>query len=132
MTSDAVVMTDQGIFDRVSLHLLAQGRPAREGGSCKYRTVDGSKCAIGCLIEDDQYTPGMEFYWIYILAERYSSRMKNILNGTSSRLAFLEKLQIAHDNCDTDKYGQFNRDALLSRLRAVAKVYELSDAVLRD
>jgi hypothetical protein len=123
-------MTDQEIFDKVALHLLTQGRPARESGSCKYRTPGGRKCAIGCLIEDDQYTPKMEGLRISQVADRYYSRLRNILNKTSQRRKFLGRLQSTHDFCELRLDGAFDKADLLSQLRSVAEDYRLSASIL--
>ncbi len=55
-------MIPQEIFDKVSVHLLTQGKRALgdDGQRCKYRAPDGSKCAVGILIPDDAYDPVME------------------------------------------------------------------------
>jgi hypothetical protein len=60
--------TPQEIFDIVSTHLLTQKRQARQGcdaegngsGICVYRSPEGLKCAVGCLIDDQHYKPIME------------------------------------------------------------------------
>ena len=60
--------TAQEIFDTVSKHLLTQNKRSEgvhvilglENHICAYRSVDGLKCAIGCLIPDEQYIPEME------------------------------------------------------------------------
>lgn len=59
----------QDIFNKVVTHLLTQnemsvayrasGDPNIKG-MCAYRGKDGLKCAVGCLIEDDEYLPIME------------------------------------------------------------------------
>ena len=62
-------MTNQELYNRVVAHLLAQGCAAKEwvvhfrgiqSKLCRYRTADGKKCAVGCLIPDDRYTPDLE------------------------------------------------------------------------
>lgn len=62
-------MTAQEIFDTVINHLLQQGGPALnynyddealDDPVCRYRSNNGLKCAVGCLIPDDQYDPLME------------------------------------------------------------------------
>lgn len=54
-------MTGQEVFDRVVAHLRAQGEKAISGtGLCLYRGADGRKCAVGCLIPDELYTPAVE------------------------------------------------------------------------
>ncbi len=49
-------------FETVKNHLLTQNEKAttHNGLSCRYRGDDGLKCAIGCLIPDDQYDPTLE------------------------------------------------------------------------
>lgn len=53
-------MEAQEIFDKVTRHLERQGRRATIGGTCAYRGVMGTKCAIGVLIEDREYSCEME------------------------------------------------------------------------
>lgn len=77
--------TLQEIFDIVSTHLLKQDRQAREGvdqegfgqGICRYRSPAGLKCAVGCLITDEQYNPIME-------------KAGSLINFDSMQLAELE------------------------------------------
>ena len=51
----------QEIFDFVVNHLRLQGKkPLNEHGTCAYRGENNRKCAAGCLIPDDSYSPDME------------------------------------------------------------------------
>lgn len=53
--------TKQQIFDQVARHLLKQGERAVDtGGRCMYRSACGLMCAAGCLISDEEYTPGID------------------------------------------------------------------------
>lgn len=58
--------TDQQVFDQVVNHLRKQGKRAYDyvNEACAYRVMssDGEvlKCAAGCLIGDDEYTPEMD------------------------------------------------------------------------
>lgn len=56
------MLTPQQIFDKIVMHLREQRLPARGKGdyACSYRTRDGLKCAIGCLIPDEKYDPDIE------------------------------------------------------------------------
>lgn len=48
-------------FDKIAKHLLTQGRKAKDSdGNCVYRSASGLKCALGCLISDELYSPSME------------------------------------------------------------------------
>lgn len=55
--------TAQEVFDQVKNHLLEQGVKAITSGSikrCRYLTDIGLKCAAGCFIAGDEYSPEME------------------------------------------------------------------------
>jgi hypothetical protein len=57
--------TAQEVFDQVAKHLLTQGCKSEsldDSGlqTCKYRGENGTSCAAGCLIADDEYDPEME------------------------------------------------------------------------
>ncbi len=53
--------TPKDIFDRVSTHLLAQNAVSEdEYGSCRLRSPEGRKCAIGSLVRDDLYDEELE------------------------------------------------------------------------
>ena len=51
----------QELFDKIATHLLTQGARSESSiGRCLYRGDFGSKCAVGCLISDEEYDPKME------------------------------------------------------------------------
>ena len=53
--------TAKEIFETVKKHLMAQGMPSMdENETCMYRGDNGTKCAVGCLITDEAYTPSIE------------------------------------------------------------------------
>ena len=55
--------TPQEVFDQVSQHLLKQNKQSTRyeklRNFCAYRSGN-LKCAAGCLIDDDEYSPEME------------------------------------------------------------------------
>lgn len=59
-------MTNQEAFTKVEKHLLTQNKqasrtiPGTEITECRYRTEDGLKCALGCLIPDELYRDCIE------------------------------------------------------------------------
>jgi len=54
-------MNKQEIFTTVKNHLLTQNKQCLdETGVCSYRANYGTKCAVGCLIPDDRYSPSIE------------------------------------------------------------------------
>lgn len=59
-------MTNQEAFDKVIEHLIGQKwTKASQDGRCMYRSCDGSKCAVGAIIPDDEYTSGLEGEDVY-------------------------------------------------------------------
>lgn len=85
--------TAQEIFDTVTNHLMTQGKPAKEGHTCLYRSPDGLKCAVGCLIEDSEYNSDMEGTSVAGLIQ--DNRLPERLKDHSQLLA---DLQLVHDD----------------------------------
>ena len=48
-------MNNQTFFTTVVTALIEQGRPAASKDGCLYRGTDGTKCAIGIIIPDEEY-----------------------------------------------------------------------------
>lgn len=66
--------TLQEIFDIVANHLLTQGKKSMDstGRFCNYRGKDGTKCAAGVLIPDDQYCRHFEqLTWQELVQKRW-------------------------------------------------------------
>ncbi len=105
----------QEIYTKVKTHLIAQGRRASAPSAipgypddCKYRTLDGLKCAVGCLIPDDVYQPSFEGDTLLDEVDaRHRLRTTNPLTecirslyGDAS-LPMLKDLQVLHDRSIT-------------------------------
>lgn len=117
-------MTPQEIFDTVATHLFTQGKRAMDPNTdrCAYRTPDGKKCAIGCLIPDELYDQGMEGYSVSCLVDA-----KFLLPSFFNRnLRLLSSLQSVHDGigCWSSK------ESLRAELAKVADIYNLSTETL--
>lgn len=69
-------MTPQEVFNTVATHLFEQGEMAYDGSkeSCMYRTDDGLKCAVGCLVPDETYSLGMEYQGVFRLIDNAEDR----------------------------------------------------------
>ena len=88
-------MDMQTAYNTAKAHLLAQGKKAvDDDGCCAYRTRDGLKCAIGCLIPDAEYLPAMENKTIKSFPN-FGLEVSS-LAGLPSQ--FLDELQMVHDN----------------------------------
>lgn len=51
-------------------------------GQCEYRNSDGSKCAFGHLLRDDEYKPSMEGYAVNLfgLPKRFEDHVEFLLS----------------------------------------------------
>lgn len=115
-------MNNQEIFDRVYKHMLTQGRRSllnHTNGTCAYRSNDGLKCAVGCLIDDENYHYGLERYAAHSVVVRLAlakSGVDNIHEGNT--LELLMALQNVHDMADPIAWE--------SRLKALATAFGLT------
>lgn len=91
-------MNKREVFDKVKTHLLSQMLRSVDtaGRMCAYRGAGGLKCAVGCLIPDDLYTPKIEG------GGPFSPKLDLILDklglGDVEMKSFLSELQRIHDN----------------------------------
>lgn len=86
-------MNNQEIFDAVCEHLIKQGRPAMRKGCCAYRGDNGTRCAVGFLIEDDEYRDIFEGKTVDELVAKFAAfDVKD-----EETVALLCSLQYAHD-----------------------------------
>jgi hypothetical protein len=88
-------MNNQEIFDKVATHLFAQGERAHVSGSCRYRTEDGLKCAVGCLIPDEMYSDLMEDTSIHSFPDQFPDVYEYL--GGEQTIILLSDLQSIHD-----------------------------------
>ena len=61
---------------------------------CMYRTDDGNKCAIGCLIPDELYSEAMERSTVGAIIEGFP-QIKKFFEDCNPK--FLERMQSVHD-----------------------------------
>lgn len=113
------MLTPKEIFNKVKTHLLTQGERAAEQvgpnkedvASCSYR-IGELKCAIGCLIPDELYTPKIEGWNVsnIDLPSRQSTLLKGVLVKSGLNVAdheirnMLEHLQEIHDSLDPSEW----------------------------
>lgn len=122
---EEIVLTHQEAFNLAVRGMKAQGwRKAAAGGdwvggACKYRTTGGLKCAIGHIIPDDRYVPGMEGDAAFFA-----------LNTAKIRIAGVDvwSLQVQHDSA-------LDRLHMLNNFRQYAAQHGLefpADCLARD
>lgn len=114
-------MTTQEVFDTVYKHLMTQKAQSLdfEELNCKYRGEDGMKCAIGCLIKDEEYRPEMEEKTVLkMLAYARTVGIKTLADRLEPHAILLERLQTIHDRRDEEEWRE--------SLAVVAQEYELT------
>jgi hypothetical protein len=118
------VRTAQELFDTVAKHLLTQNAKSRDGGDlCFYRDPNGLKCAVGCLIPDDEYRPEMENRTVAgMLYYRPELLTRERFEEIESNIDLLTDLQIVHDDRKIEMWRE--------ELRIVANHFELKADVL--
>ena len=109
-------MTDQEIFNKVSAHLLRQGKRAAERGKCVYRTSDGLSCAVGCLIAPEAYRLDMEGEGATSSRVCAALRASDIV-PTPTTMGLLSTLQDLHDRAEPHLWPH--------ELNLIAKRYKL-------
>lgn len=88
------------VFDYVARHLMKQKRKSFvnvEKETCAYRSFDGITCAVGCLIDDDEYSEDIEGNTWHSLVARGSVSPKH--------QQLLRRLQILHDTLNVVAWG---------------------------
>jgi hypothetical protein len=121
------MLTNQEVFDRVAEHLLTQKQKAKDGLMCKYRTEDGRKCAIGCLIPDDLYEERWE--GLSLSPGEREEREKDstdfavmLAKNVTGCYSLLRALQYCHDKSYVEDWP--------NKLRALASDWDLSYEVV--
>jgi hypothetical protein len=89
--------TAQEIFTKTVQHLRKQGRRAinPDDGGCAYRGSDGTSCAVGCHIANEDYTPDMESHGLATLIALFGHRPS--VSALREHLKLFGALQWAHD-----------------------------------
>ena len=132
-------MTRQDLFDTVVRHLRAQKQRAvaKQGRSmCAYRTPDGLKCAIGCLIPDELYDPlfeGKSAFWLLTDDGPKARAVRDNCGASTDQtvVALLASLQDVHDRRENwDTHGL--TAGALACLRKIACTHYLNDAVVDE
>jgi hypothetical protein len=87
-------MNKQAVLDQVIAFIHAQGGPGQQHNGCFYRTSDGRKSAIGCLIPDEIYSGSLEDYD----PSQLPRHVLDTLDADSDcEIEFLVLLESAHD-----------------------------------
>ncbi len=94
----------QSVFNTVVTHLLTQKAHATDPKKgCVYRTPEGLKCAVGCLIKPECYDQAFEGYTADSLMVKPA--VESSL-GFEVDTGFLCKLQTIHDDNPPERWHQ--------------------------
>ena len=111
----------QEVFEYVAAHLIKQGKPSlasydskrkeyRYSGGCSYRGANGTSCAVGCLIPDDEYKVVLEWVSVIeLLSEKHVPTLTSLNENIEGLESMLLDLQVFHDNdhnWDTEGFSQ--------------------------
>lgn len=118
-------MNAQEMFETVARHLFAQGKRAgvenEEGDfSCLYRAPDGTKCAIGCLLTDEQYAAVFLNPDDPMNESQFQNQIGTGVTGLNRRLAD-KRLPIIWPS---DWPGEFSIEGGLSRLNDLQDIHD--------
>lgn len=93
-------MTPLEMYDRIAEHLLYQGRQSvspHDEDLCAYRGSGGTKCAVGYIITDGEYTPALEGLVVGHAAVRAAVEASIGGSLTDQHHAVLCDMQMLHD-----------------------------------
>jgi len=111
-------MNRQATLTKIKTHLLKQNKKALIGIGigCAYRSSNGLKCAIGCLIPDDVYDPKMEGDLDELL-DKFPEMREVFGIQKDDDLEFLLDAQSVHDTGSPNEWPE--------QLALLAKQYNL-------
>ncbi len=88
----------QQVFDKIVSHLRSQGKQSRNTlGDCVYKNTDGTSCAVGCLIEDQFYSPDIEGLSVEDIFDALSRSLGIPFSDVILLEELLNDLQATHD-----------------------------------
>lgn len=100
-------MTIQEAYLKIKNHLLTQNQKSiSENGSYAYRGINGTKCAIGILMSDEDYKPMYEDMSIGGL-RRYDIPSLNIIKEDPKLFQALQEL---HDTYNVSEWKSLLKD----------------------
>ncbi|WP_321794177.1 hypothetical protein [Caballeronia sp. J97] len=113
MLSPITMLSPKEIYERVSEHLLRQRAVSEDdNGSCRLRSPEGRKCAIGSLVRDDQYEPELEGVGISYYRHARDGQLLRALFASNVNaydpniIDLLIELEEVHDYADIDEWPE--------------------------
>ena len=113
MLSPITMLSPKDIYQRVSEHLLTQRAVSEDdNGSCRLRSPEGRKCAIGSLVRDDVYEPELEGVGISYYRHAQDGKLLQALFASNVNaydpniIDLLIELEEVHDYADIDEWPE--------------------------
>jgi hypothetical protein len=94
--------------------------------TCMYRGPNGTKCAIGCLITDEEYDPKMETYGVSSVLRDYPIAAIKINEDTPDH--FFIGLQGLHDDIPASLKTKKGLNYFKTRVKELAAKYVIDPA----
>lgn len=127
-------MNAQEVFDKVVTHLYTQGvQSVGADGMCLYRGPNGTMCAVGALISDEDYDESFEGEAVGGILDSASQKNLPSINALKIHETLLSDLQAAHDT--TENWivrTKRPKVRLKAQLKQVANYYNLNSSVLEN
>lgn len=106
-----MMLSPKEIYERVSSHLLTQRAVSEDdNGSCRLRSPEGRKCAIGSLVRDDVYDPALEGVGISYYRHAQDGKLLRALYASNVNaydpniIDLLLELEQVHDDADVEEW----------------------------
>ncbi|MFM0323787.1 hypothetical protein [Caballeronia glebae] len=113
MLSPITMLSPKDIYERVSEHLLTQRAVSEDdNGSCRLRSPEGHKCAIGSLVRDDVYEPQLEGVGISYFRHARDGRLLRALYASNVNaydpniIDLLIELEEVHDYAEIEEWPE--------------------------
>lgn len=111
MLSPMKMLSPKDIYERVSTHLLTQRAVSEDdNGSCRLRSPEGRKCAIGSLVRDDLYEAALEGVGISYYRHAQDGELMRALYASNVNaydpniIDLLIELEQVHDDADVEEW----------------------------
>jgi hypothetical protein len=111
--------TAQEVFDQAYIHLLTQNEKSinyeSDTGTCLYRGPNGLKCAVGCFIAEDEYTPKIEkVSWSSIVVNERVDYFAKKVDVNCQHNGLLKTLQNIHDETPVTSWKVMLQDTAIT------------------
>ena len=87
--------SEQELYDYIGTFLIKQGKQSKDDNGCVYRSPNGTKCAVGCVLSNSYYRKRMDNDGYSVLELIENFKLPNFFQKFDE---FLDDAQNVHDN----------------------------------